>query len=62
MANKDTRPGRRLQGWPYRHTIGKWIMWWDSYGDPVLPSVTNGEWHLIPDNEVGLYQDSAAQI
>lgn len=53
---------RRLHGYPYRHNLHKSIVWWDTYGEDKFNSVTGGIWVLIPDKEVGLYQDSGCEI
>ena len=53
---------RRLHGYPYRHNIHKTIVWWDTYGESQFNSLTGGIWFLIPDNEIGLYQDTANDI
>jgi hypothetical protein len=56
------RKQRRLQGYPYRHSIHKGIEWWDTYGDKTIPSVTGGTWHLLADDEVGMFRTEANDI
>ena len=53
---------RRIYGYPYRHSVSKAIMWWDTYGQNQFNSVTGGIWVLIPDSEVGLYQSNGCEI
>lgn len=53
---------RRLQGYPYRHSLHKTIKWWDTYGEKQFNSVTGGIWFLITDEEIGLYLNSGCEI